>query len=106
MGVPALQTGPIKIRLLNRLSNTHKIFKVSKCKEKIKFDKIWGYRMGVPVKRGRQNSNFLTTHARNMQFSGLANMKKSYPKRGPPKFLLFSLLSWTREMVVMNNFPN
>ena len=32
--------------------------------------------MGSPLKRGRQNSNFLTTYARHMKFLGLANMKK------------------------------
>ena len=32
--------------------------------------------MGVTLKQGRQNSNFLTTHARHMKFSGYANMKK------------------------------
>ena len=32
--------------------------------------------MGVPLKQGYQNSNFLATHARHMKFSGYANMKK------------------------------
>ena len=31
----------------------------SKYKERIKFDKIWGYqKKGIPLKQGRQNSNF------------------------------------------------
>ena len=47
------------------------MFKVSKDEEKIKFEKIWGYQKeGVPLERGHQNSNFLTTYARHMKFSG------------------------------------
>ena len=34
--------------------------------------------MGVPLKRDHQNSNFFTTHARHMKFSGYANTKKKY----------------------------
>ena len=32
--------------------------------------------MGVPLKLGRQKSNFQATHARHMKFLGLAIMKK------------------------------
>ena len=32
--------------------------------------------MGGTFKQGRQNSNFLTTHARRMKFSEKANIKK------------------------------
>ena len=40
----------------------HEIFRIDKCKSKIKHDKIWGYHNeGVPLKRGHQNSNFLNT---------------------------------------------
>ena len=75
MEVPP-KRGPPKFKLFNLSSWTHEIFKVNKYKGKIKFDKIWGHRNGgVPLKRGRQNSNFLTTHARHIKFSGLANMK-------------------------------
>ena len=36
----------------------------------MKYDKIWEYHdEGVPLKRGHQNSNFLTTHGRRMKFS-------------------------------------
>ena len=37
-----------KFKLLNLLSWTKEIFKVSKYKEKIKFDKVWGYQNGGP----------------------------------------------------------
>ena len=40
--------GPPKLELFYLLSRTHKIFKVTKHKEKIKFDKIWGYQNGGP----------------------------------------------------------
>ena len=35
--------GPPKFELFNFLSRANKILKVTKHKEKIKFDKIWGY---------------------------------------------------------------
>ena len=48
-----------------------KLLTVSKYKEKIEFDKIWGYQNGGhPPKQGCQNSNFLTTRARHIKFSG------------------------------------
>ena len=47
-----------------------KFFKVSKYKTKIKFDKFGGTEMGVPFKRGRQNSNFFTNYARHTKFPG------------------------------------
>ena len=58
--------------------------------------------MGVSPKQALQNSNFLTTHARHTKFSGWANMKKSFPKRGSPKLKLFNLLKWIHEIVVSN----
>ena len=45
MGVLPNQ-GPVKFELFNLSSLTHKIFKVTKHKEKIIFDKIWGYQNG------------------------------------------------------------
>ena len=56
--------------------------------------------MGVFPKRALQNANFLTTHAGRMKFSGWANIKKRFPKRGSPKLKLFKLLKWIHEMVV------
>ena len=56
--------------------------------------------MGVFPKRALQNSNFLTTHAGLIKFSGWANIKKRFPKRGSPKLKLFNLLKWIHEMVV------
>ena len=50
--------------------------------------------MGVSAKRTLQNSNFLTTLAGHMKFSGWANMKKGFPKRGSPKLKFFNLLKW------------
>ena len=35
-----------------------------------------------------------------MKFSGWANIKKRFPKRGSPKLKLFNLLKWMHEMVV------
>ena len=58
--------------------------------------------MGVPLKQGRKNSNFLTTYARHIKFSELANNAKRSnltkfggikmgvpPQMGPPKFSIF-----------------
>ena len=70
------QTGPPKFKLFHLLSRTHEIFKVSKYKGRIKFDKIWGYQNGVLLKQGSRNSNFLTTHVRHMKISELANIKR------------------------------
>ena len=56
--------------------------------------------MGVCPKRALQNSNFLITHAGLIKFSGWANIKKRFPKRGSPKLKLFNLLKWIHEMVV------
>ena len=56
--------------------------------------------MGVCPKRALQNSNFLTTHAGCMKFSGCTNMKRRFSKRGSPKLKLFNLLKWIHEMVV------
>ena len=37
----------------------HQNFRIDKNKEKIKFDKIWGYQNeGISLKQGRINSNF------------------------------------------------
>ena len=44
--------GPPNIKLFNLLSYTHEIFKVSKYKGKIKFDKIWGCQNGGPPQTG------------------------------------------------------
>ena len=46
--------------------------------------------MGVSPKRTLQNSNFLTTHAGHLKFSGYANIKKSFLKWGFPKLKLFN----------------
>ena len=54
-------------------------------------------------KRGRQNSNFLTTHTRHMKFSGEANNRKVPPKRGSPKFKVFNLLSCTHGIRVKSS---
>ena len=56
--------------------------------------------MGVFPKRTLQNLNFLTTHAGHMKFSGWANMKKSFPKRGSPKLKLFN------HEIVVPSFPS
>ena len=61
--------GPPKFKLLNFLNKAQKFLKLTKDKGKIKFEKTWRYQNGVP-KCGSQNSNFLTTLARHMKFSG------------------------------------
>ena len=54
--------------------------------------------MGVSFKGGRQNFNFLTTHARQMKLSGLANMKiKGSPQSVPPKFKICYYSRYTDE---------
>ena len=81
----------------------HEIFKVSKYKGKIKFDKYRGYQNGDLLQTGPKNSNFLTTHARHMKFSELGKYYKKikfekvlryqnggFPLNGPPKFLLLN----------------
>ena len=45
--------------------------------------------MRVSSKHALQNSNFLTTHAGLIKFSGEANMKKSFPQVGPSKIQTF-----------------
>ena len=69
---------PAKIQTFYPLTlNRYNIFRIDKYKLKIRYDKIWGYRNeGVPLKRGRQNSNFSTTHFRHMKYSGSASTKK------------------------------
>ena len=56
--------------------------------------------MGVCPKRTLQNSNFLITHAGHMKFSGWANIKKCFPKRGSSKLKVFHLLKWVHETMV------
>ena len=56
--------------------------------------------MEVCPNRALQNSNFSTTHAGLMKFSGWANIKKRFPKLGSPKLKLLNLLKWIHEMVV------
>ena len=47
---------PPKFEHFNLLSRTHEIFKVTKQKEEIKFDKIlWYQNGGSPFKRGHQH---------------------------------------------------
>ena len=70
----------------------NRILKWVDMKNKINVTKLGGATMGVCPKRTLQNPNFLTTHPRHMKFSGWANMKKRFPKRGSPKFKLFHLL--------------
>ena len=53
MGILTKQ-GPPKFELFNRLSWTHKIFKITKHKGKINFDKVWEYQ------NGRSSSNKAT----------------------------------------------
>ena len=89
-----------EFKLFTRFKLDPKNFQDTKYKVKIKFDKLWVCQnVGLP-KWGRKNSNFLTIHARQTKFSGLANIKKSYPNRGSPKFKLFNLLKWIHKMVV------
>ena len=48
----------------------NEIFRIQNYEDKVKFDKIWGYQnKGISLQRGCQNSNFLTTHAKQMKFS-------------------------------------
>ena len=47
--------GPPKFELLNLLSWTQEIFKVSKHKGKINFTKFGDSKMGILLKRDRQN---------------------------------------------------
>ena len=69
MGFPP-QMGPLKSKLFNLLSLAHEIFKISKHKQTIKFDKVSGYQNGSTANWAYQNSNFLITHARRINFSG------------------------------------
>ena len=63
------QTVPPKFKFFILLRQMHENFEVSNYKEKIKFDKIWGYQNGGPSQTWLKNSNFLTTNARHMEFS-------------------------------------
>ena len=73
MGLP-------KIKLSNHTcqKSNFLIFRVGQYEKKI--DKIWvGLRISksrVPLEQGRQNSNFLPTHARHMKFLEYANTKR------------------------------
>ena len=68
MGGPP-KRGPPKFKLFNLSSWTHEIFKVSKYKGRIKCDKIWGTKMGVPL-NGDAKILTLATHARHIKISG------------------------------------
>ena len=60
-----------KFKLYNLLSWTHKIFKVSNCKEKIKYENNWGYQNeGIHLQQGCQKFKLLATHSRYTKFSG------------------------------------
>ena len=83
------ETGPPTFKLFNHSCLTDKIFKIDKHKLETKHGKIWEYQNeGVPLKRGHQNSNFLTTHANHTKFSWQAKMKKrqNLTKFGVPKW--------------------
>ena len=55
-----LQTKPSKIQIFNLFSWTHEIFKVSKYKENIKLETIYGHQTdGVVFKRGHLTPTFL-----------------------------------------------
>ena len=56
--------------------------------------------MGILPQTNPPKFKLFTTHAGRMKFSGWANMKKHFPKRGSPKLKLFNLLKWVHEMVV------
>ena len=52
------------------LSWKNEVFQISKYKRKINFDpSLRVPKWGLPPETGRQNSNFLTTDARQMKFS-------------------------------------
>ena len=51
-------------KVFNLLNQKHEVFKISKYKRNINFDKMGSF----PPEVGRQNSNFLTTDARHMNF--------------------------------------
>ena len=55
---------------------------------KLHVTKIGNATVGVCPKRALQFSNFLTTHAGHMKFSGWGNVKKRFSKRGSPKLKL------------------
>ena len=64
------QMNPPKFKLFTFYARCMKIFRVNKYKEKIKFDKIWGYQNGgSPSNGAKKTSNFLTTYARHIKFS-------------------------------------
>ena len=69
MGSPPKRTLS-KFKVFNFLSWKQGVFVVSKYKRKIKFDQSLGYRNGsFPLKWGRENSSFLISDARHMNFS-------------------------------------
>ena len=50
---------PQEFKLFNHSRGAHEIFRIGKYEEKKNFGKIWGYLdEGIPLKQGRQNSNF------------------------------------------------
>ena len=60
---------PPKFKLFNLLSWTREIFKVSKYKEKIKFDQILGFENGrSPPNEAAKIQYCLTTNAKQMKF--------------------------------------
>ena len=74
MGGPP--NGAAKFKLFDHTCWIHEIFGDGKYEEKILFDKIWGYQnKGIFLKHGHQNSNFLTTCTRQMNFFGINKFK-------------------------------
>ena len=66
--------------------------------------------MGVPLKWGRQNSNFLTTHARHIKFMKSKNLEvpkwRGPPQTRPPKFKLFNMrMPYYRGPTIMFTSP-
>ena len=66
------ETGPPKFKLLNLLSYTHDIFRVGlySMKKTYNLTKFRVPKWGALLTWGRQNSNFLITHAGHMKISG------------------------------------
>ena len=64
------QAVPPKFKVFNLFSWKLEVFEESRYKKNLKFDQSLGYQnVGFPPKRNGQNSNFLTTDARHMEFS-------------------------------------
>ena len=82
------ETGPPTFKLFNLSCLTDEISRIDKHKLKTNYGKIWEYQNeGVFLKRGHQNSNFLTTHANHTKFSWQAKMKRqNLTKFGVPKW--------------------